>query len=88
MTVEVGGATGIPTSGTFSEFQITIDEIYNDETIQSKGLADHIEAEDLPRERHMDGKGSKQCHRCGSFNDFKKMKFNLEEKSRYKSGFL
>ena len=31
LTVPVGGATGIPTSGTFSEFQITIDEIYNDD---------------------------------------------------------
>tara|TARA_Y100001936_G_scaffold185670_1_gene183380 strand:+ start:2950 stop:3936 length:987 start_codon:yes stop_codon:yes gene_type:complete len=51
-----------------------IDEIYNDETIQSKGLADYIEGEDLPRERHIDGKGNEQCHRCGSFNDFKKMK--------------
>jgi len=31
LTVPVGGATGIPTSGTFSEFQVTIDEIYNDD---------------------------------------------------------
>ena len=31
LTVPVGGATGIPTSGTLSEFQITIDEIYNDD---------------------------------------------------------
>ena len=31
LTVPVGGVTGIPTSGTFSEFQITIDEIYNDD---------------------------------------------------------
>ena len=30
LTVSVGGATGIPTSGTFSEFQITVDEIYQD----------------------------------------------------------
>jgi len=30
LTVPVGGATGIPTSGTFNEFQITIQEIYND----------------------------------------------------------
>ena len=30
LTVPVGGATGIPTSGTFSEFQITIDEIFDD----------------------------------------------------------
>ena len=31
LTVPVGGATGIPTSGTFSEFQITVDEIYSDQ---------------------------------------------------------
>jgi hypothetical protein len=31
LTVPVGGATGIPTSGTFSEFQITVDEIYQDD---------------------------------------------------------
>ena len=31
LTVNVGGATGIPTSGTFSEFQITVDEIYQDD---------------------------------------------------------
>ena len=31
LTVPVGGPTGIPTSGTFSEFQITVDEIYNDD---------------------------------------------------------
>ena len=52
-----------------------IDEIYNDETIQSKGLADYIEGEDLPRERHIDRKGNEQCHRCGNFNLFYNMKF-------------
>jgi hypothetical protein len=31
LTVPVGGATGIPTSGTLSEFQITVDEIYQDD---------------------------------------------------------
>ena len=31
LTVPVGGATGIPTSGTFSEFQVSIDEIYQDD---------------------------------------------------------
>ena len=30
LTVPVGGATGIPTSGTFSEFQITVDQIFDD----------------------------------------------------------
>lgn len=30
LTVPVGGATGIPTSGTLNEFQITVDEIYKD----------------------------------------------------------
>ena len=31
LTVPIGGATGIPTSGTFSEFQISIEEIYSDD---------------------------------------------------------
>ena len=31
LTVPVGGATGIPTSGTLSEFQITVNEIYQDD---------------------------------------------------------
>ena len=31
LTVPVGGATGIPTSGTFSEFQVTIDDNYQDD---------------------------------------------------------
>jgi len=52
-----------------------IDEIYSDETIQSKGLTDYIEGEDLPRERHINTEGNEQCHRCGSFNFFWKMKF-------------
>ena len=30
LTVPVGGATGIPTSGTFSEFQITVQDTYSD----------------------------------------------------------
>ena len=31
LTVPVGGATGIPTSGTFSEFQVSIQEVYQDD---------------------------------------------------------
>jgi len=31
LTVPVGGASGIPTSGIFSEFQINIDEVYTDD---------------------------------------------------------
>ena len=31
LTIPVGGSTGIPTTSSFSEFQITIDEIFNDE---------------------------------------------------------
>ena len=31
LTLPVGGATGIPTSGTFKEFQLTVDEKFNDE---------------------------------------------------------
>ena len=31
LTVPVGGATGIPTSGTFSEFQVSIQDIYQDD---------------------------------------------------------
>ena len=52
-----------------------IDEIYNDEKIQPKGMTDYVEGEDLPRERHIDTKGNEQCHRCGNFNLFYNMKF-------------
>ena len=48
LTVEVGGATGIPTTGTYREFQLTIDDIFSDEfNAWSVGI---LEALDSPQE--------------------------------------
>ena len=58
LTVPVGGATGIPTSGTFSEFQVTIDEIYNDDfngfSIGQLQVLDNFNSDFDARREHLD----------------------------------
>ena len=45
LTLPIGGATGIPTTSTYSEFQLTIDEIFSDEfNGWSVGLLDLLDS--------------------------------------------